>query len=363
VNALTKIASSLLLASTVAWLPPAPLPPAHHVILLMLENESFDRTFGEQTPARYLALTLPSQGVMLRQYYGIGHASLDNYVALVSGQAPNEATQGDCKIFGEFKLIQPRLDANGQAIGTGCVYPTTVKTLGDQLEAAHLTWKGYMEDLGNDAHRESAACGHPVIGDTDQTRHKEPRDQYATKHNPFYYFHSLIDDRSRCTAHVVNLTRLTADLASVKTTPNYIFITPNLCDDGHDAPCVDSAPGGLIQADHFLRHWVPVITQSPAFKADGVLIITFDEGLDDEACCNEQGLPGQTHPPGFGGPGGGRVGAVILSKFVKPGTVSDVPYNHYSLLRWVEDVFHLDHLGYAAQPGLVPFGPDIFTQR
>jgi hypothetical protein len=52
---------------------------------------------------------------------------------------------------------------------------------------------------------------------------------------------------------------------------------------------------------------------------------------------------------------------VVLSRFIKPGTVSDVPYNHYSLLRSVEDLFSLAHLGYAADPDLASFGNDVFT--
>jgi len=331
------------------------------VFLLILENESFDRTFGAGSPAPYLAQTLVAQGALLRQYYGIGHNSLDNYIALVSGQAPNEATQQDCRAYTEFQLARPGLDAHGQAIGSGCVYPTIVRTVADELDAKHLTWRGYMEDLGNDPARERAACGHPRIGQPDPTVHKQANDQYATKHNPFYYFHTIIDAPARCAAHVVNLRQLSHDLAKTASTPNYVFITPNLCNDGHDAPCVDQAPGGLVQIDRFLRKWVPVITGSPAFQSDGVLIITFDEGLESSACCGEQSLPGQAHPAGFNGPGGGRVGAVVLSPLVKPGTVSDVPYNHYALLRWVEDVFGLDHLAYAADAGLRTFGADVFT--
>ena len=148
-------------------------------------------------------------------------------------------------------------------------------------------------------------------------------------------------------------------------TPNFVFVTPNLCDDGHDAPCADHAVGGPAQLDQFLRRWVPIIVNSPAFQADGVLIITFDEGLESSACCGEQRLPGQPHPPGFNGPGGGRVGAVVLSPFITPGTVSDTPYNHYSLLRWIEDTFGLDpHLGIRAGDTAVrAFGSDVFGTR
>jgi phosphatidylinositol-3-phosphatase len=338
-----------------------------HIFIIILENESFARTFAKNSPAPYLARTLAGQGTLLRNYYGVGHNSLDNYIALISGQAPNLATQGDCTKFSEFVLDQPKLDQNGQAIGSGCVYPAIVPMVGDQLEAAGKSWRGYMQDLGNVKTKEVEECGHPTIGETDLTSKRLPADQYATKHNPFYYFHSFIDQKSRCVDHVVNLRHLSDDLKSASTTPNYSFITPNLCDDGHDAPCVDKATGGLVQADGFLRKWVPRILDSPAFKADGVLIITFDEasgppGMDSSSCCGEKGLPGSPKPPGGDGPGGGITGAVILSPFVKAGTVSDVPYNHYSTLRWVEDQFGLPHLGYAAANGLVTFGEDVFER-
>ena len=156
-------------------------PPAKHVFLIMLENESYDRAFGPRSKAPYLARTLPTQGALLRQYYAIGHESLPNYVALVSGQAPNEATQKDCETYREFRLARPALDVHGQAIGTGCVYPPAVRTLVDQLESEQFTWRGYMQDLGNDPRRERAACGHPAIGRKDPTTHVEAKDQYATK--------------------------------------------------------------------------------------------------------------------------------------------------------------------------------------
>jgi len=77
------------------------------VFVLLLENESYGTTFGEGSAAPYLGRTLPSQGALLRQYYAIGHSSLDNYIALVSGQAPNRQTQLDCGIFSGCQLTQP----------------------------------------------------------------------------------------------------------------------------------------------------------------------------------------------------------------------------------------------------------------
>jgi hypothetical protein len=346
---------------------PGGLPPIGHVFVLVLENQSFSMTFGKPTPAPYLANTLPSKGALLTHYYGIGHWSLDNYLALISGQAPNAETQADCPTLTEFQLSRPKLDANGQALGKGCIYPAMVRTLADQLEAAKLTWKGYMEDMGNDPARERPTCGHSPLGEDERTGRATVADKYAAKHDPFVYFHSILDDQNRCDTHVVNLDKLPADLRSADATPNYSFITPNLCNDGHDAKCIDGKLGGYPAIEAFLQKWVPLIMDSPAYKKDGLLIITFDEsdskGADAATdCCAEQGLPGEPQLPGVIGPGGGRVGAVLLSRFIKPGTVSTVHYNHYSTLRYVEDQFGLEHLGYAGQKGLQVFGSDVFTQ-
>jgi hypothetical protein len=362
--ALSALAANTILAAHAKAAP----PPVRHVFLIILENESHDVTFGRDSQAPYLALTLPKLGAMLPNYYGIGHSSLDNYIALISGQAPNEATQGDCATYSEFQLSAPTLDARGQALGLGCVYPQMVKTLPDELESAGFGWKGYMEDMGKDPSRERARCGHSRIGAPEKLLHATPQDQYAVKHNPFVYFHTIIDDQTRCDAHVVNLDQLPRDLESEASTPNFAFVTPNLCHDGHDAPCIDHQPGGLTSADAFLQKWVPIITNSVAFKKDGLLIVTFDEsdgrGRDGtSACCGEQGLAGARSPPGMLGPGGGRVGAVLISPFIDPGTVSKTAYNHYSLLRSVAGFFGVAPLGFAAEKELRAFGADVFGEH
>jgi|SRR5579863_1733056 len=363
------LAAGTLAAATPGGAAPADaplLPPIHHVFLLLLENESYGATFGSGSAAPYLARTLPAQGAQLTQYYGIGHASLGNYIALISGQAPNEVTQLDCASFSDFVPAAHGLNADGQLPGTGCVYPKLVKSLPDQLEAAGFSWRGYMEDMGNNPLRESRTCGHAPLNAPDHTHVATLGDQYAARHDPFVYFHSIIDDAARCAAHVVNLERLPQDLASIETTANYSFITPNLCNDGHDAPCVDRRAGGLGAINAFLEKWVPLILRSPAFRADGLLIITFDEsdgqGAEgSSACCGEKPLPGARYQPGFRGPGGGRIGALALSRYIRPGTISREPYNHYALLRTVESLFGLPYLGYAAATHLKAFGADVFT--
>ncbi len=358
------------------------LPAIHHVFIIVMENEGYDTTFGTPFNDPYLASTLPAAGALLPNYYGIGHFSNDNYVALISGQAPNPLNQADCLQYVDFPSTAT-IAPNGQISDSGCVFPTSVTTVANQLDQAHLTWKGYMQDMGNIPSRESAVCGHPTVGTPDQTEVAVPGDGYASRHDPFVYFHSIIDDTALCNTSVVPLgtttgalpagtpagvTGLATDLKSVATTPNLSFITPNLCYDGHDAPCLNQqgSPSPLVNIDTFLQTWVPLITGSPAFKKDGLLEVTFDEadtdqgaGGDASACCNEMPGPAAALPGGFG-PGGGRIGTVLLSPFIKGGTVSTVPYNHFSTLATIEDIFGLPKLGQAATVSAT-FGKDVFT--
>jgi phosphatidylinositol-3-phosphatase len=334
-----------------------------HVFVIVLENESAAVTFGPDSPASYLSKALPARGEFVPNYYGVGHASLDNYVAMISGQAPNPSTQADCGVFADFSGTGP-LGSFGQQPGSGCVYPSDVTTLPAQLAQAKFTWRDYNENMGADPARESATCGHPVVGQPDHTEAATATDMYASRHDPFVYFHSIIDDAALCDSHVVNLNALPHDLAKTSMTRNYTFITPNLCDDGHDATCANGHIGGLTAADAFLRTWVPKITASQAFKQDGLLMVIFDEaaGGDSSSCCGE--LSGPAAPaPGGTGPGGGRTGAVLLSPCVAPGTVTHTAYNHYTMLGSVENVFGLSHLGYAGLPHSTYFGTDIFKRQ
>lgn len=351
---------AVLCAQPAAARASARLPPIKHVFVIVLENKGFDETFGANSPAPYLSLTLPSMGALVPNYYGVTHESLGNYIALASGQGSNPITQADCQTY--VNMVPGTIGANGQAIGMGCVYPPSVKTVADQLSAAHLRWKGYMEDMAN-APGQAATCRHPALGARDTTQSARKGDQYAARHNPFVYFHSLLDSGA-CSRFDVPLTQLPVDLRSAATTPNYSFITPNLCNDGHDSPCVDHQPGGLVGANAFLRSWVPRIIHSPGYQDGGMLVVTFDEAEinDSSACCGELQFP-NTANNGFivPGRGGGRTGAVILSPYIDPGTVDNIAYNHFSLLRSVEDLFGLSHLGYAGQAGLRALGSDLFT--
>jgi hypothetical protein len=305
-------------------------PPIKHVWFIILENKSYDATFTGLNNNTYLWKTLPSQGTLLTNYYGTGHYSLDNYIALASGQAPQADTQADCPTY---KDMAGTLDTNhsspnyGQfvantgtsstyTIGAGCVYPSSVPTLFNQLSAAGVTWKAYAQDFGNpDSNADgtpavethvASACGAPSANPT-TTPVANPgsanaTDQYVPKHFPLPWFHSLIDNPTvNCTsAHVANLfdpvNGLYKDLQSEATTPEFNWISPNNCSDAHDAVChgnnlsggfsdpnTPNTPvnytGGLYAADLFLQHVIPEIEASPAFKDNGLIDVAFDEGF------------------------------------------------------------------------------------
>jgi len=372
------LAAGLLAASpAAARTKPFKLPKVKHVFVIVLENQSYESTFGDPAADPYLAQALPAQGALLQNYYATGHESNDNYISLVSGQPPNVENQADCQVFSDFEggVMLP----SGVEAGEGCVYPAEVQNIGTQLSAAGRSWKAYEQDMGNDPTRETAACGHPAVNGVDETQKAEAGDGYATRHDPFVYFHSVIDEPAYCDARVVALgsptgampaaalkgeTGLAKDLQHAGRTPALSFITPNLCEDGHDFPCTNQTGGesALADIDGFLETWIPKIEASRAYHSGGLIEITFDESdgpeSDSSSCCEE--TPGPGSPlPGITGPGGGRIGAVLISPYITPGTVVTTDYNHYSSLASWEQLFGLPALADAAN---VPrFGQDVFT--
>jgi hypothetical protein len=300
-----------------------------HVWLIILENKSFDATFTGLNNNTYLWKTLPAQGVLLKNYYGTGHFSLDNYVSMVSGQATQPDTQADCPFYTNFDgsvstkgnlFTNPNYGQLVSAAGpnaapgtNGCVYPSSVPTLFNQFDAAHVSWKGYAQDLnntdtGSPAHSVGVqSCGAPFASPTPTGTTSQPNpgsanatDQYVPKHFPFPWFESILQSGDCNANHIANLfdpaNGLYHDLQSAKTTPAFSWISPNNCSDAHDAVChgnnlsggfsdpnTPKSPvnftGGLYAADLFLEHVVPEIERSQAFKQGGLIDITFDEAF------------------------------------------------------------------------------------
>jgi hypothetical protein len=188
-----------------------------------------------------------------------------------------------------------------------------VLTVADQVTAAGKQWKAYLADMG------SSTCMHPDSNAADDGPIPGAGSDYATRHNPFVYFHSLLD-LGGCSSDDVGLQGLARDLRSAKRTPRYAFIAPGACDEPGGASCASGNAGGLAAEDAFLRRWVPAITSSRAYGQDGVLVIVFAKA------------------PTAAGSGPVRLGALILSPKLKAGTTVTTPYNPYSVLRTAEDL-------------------------
>ncbi|HZQ29105.1 MAG TPA: alkaline phosphatase family protein [Acidimicrobiales bacterium] len=320
------LAAMVLVPSTARASTTEHVPALKHVFVIVLENEDFATSWGPDSPATYLN-SLVRRGAFADRYYGVSHLSADNYIAMTSGQPPTPVFQSDCQNWAMcYGSEKARVDGG--------------RSIVDQLEEKGLTWGAYMESMGT-------PCKHPALTDL-----QDPNSVgYATRHNPFVYYPPVVDDQKRCDDHVVDYSALPPLLRSHTrdAVPNFVFITPDTCDDGHDAPCKgDKAgqPGGLVSADQWLQANVPLILDSAAYKDGGALFITFDEASnsDTSGCC-------ASGVSGIGTDGGGRVGLLMLSSLARVGHATDSFYDHHSLLRTIEDAFGItEHLNNAASP-------------
>jgi phosphatidylinositol-3-phosphatase len=204
---------------------PAKVPDFDHIVLIMLENEYYQDVIGNPQLPHLNALA--QQNVLLSNYFGIGHPSLPNYLALVSGSTQNVSS--DCM---------------------NCFFDQP--NLADEIEASGRTWKSYQESMPS----------HCFIGDAGA---------YAQWTNPFLYFDSIRLDKTRCDRSIVPLSQLNSDLAANQL-PNFSLIMPNLCDSGHS--CVAGT------ADNWVNGMVDKLQASPALGQNSLIVISFDEGVE-----------------------------------------------------------------------------------
>jgi hypothetical protein len=350
-----------------AGTPDKKLPAIKHVFVIMLSDEPYASVFGPSSPARYLTTTLAHKGELLPAYHAVAHEELANELALVSGQGPTAETAANCPKYTEVTATGEGPDE--AVLGSGCVYPRTTKTLPGELEAKHLSWRAYIQGI-DEAGGTAGACEHPALGAVDPSAEQSASTgAYATFRNPFVYLGSIVDSSS-CTADDVGLAGLKADLANAKRTPSFAYIAPDRCHDGNPTPCTPGAPAGAGDIDPFLEQVVPEITGSKAYKENGLLVITTDEApssgafADSSSCCGQPLFPNDPTKTLTGAPrGGGVVGALLLSPFVKAGSASQEQYDDFSLLSTIESLFSLGHIGYTALPAVKAFEPELFVSR
>jgi hypothetical protein len=325
------------------------------IFVIMLENHSQSTVIGDAN-APFISSLASTYGEATN-YYGVTHPSQPNYVATITGQ----------------------LDITRMNDNAANHYDWT--NLVDQLESHGRTWGAYMDTLPYTGYTGAIypdATAFPPSGAA----------LYTNKHNPFVLMDDIRNDPGRL-AQIKPYTDLASDLNSPHA-PDFVWISPNQCNDMHggvyatvpghaETPCpygstVDDANDSALKAkaDTFVAGAVDTIRNSKAWSGNSVIMILTDEAdfdgsatstdlwADVSGCCDSPGYgsaPGLpdgyvlvdngSHP--WSGPfGGGKVPAIVVTRNGPTGVIDATPYNHYSLLRTVEQVWGLGYLGYAA---------------
>lgn len=324
-------------------------PKYAHVLVIVEENKNFSQIL-DPAVAPHISALAAKYGVAT-QFFGEVHPSEANYVALLGGDT-----------FGihddDAYYCHAGMTADPFCSGSGLAgyADHTVKApfLGGQLEAAGLSWKGYYENLPEPGSLAVTASDPAFDNGTRKTA------LYASKHSGFMNFAAVQKDPKRA-EHIVDFRQLDADLAADQL-PSFALIVPNQCNEMHGlqganipADCTGADLKALIgRGDRVVGQLVSKLQDSAAWRSDEnmAIVITFDEGSGKtrEGCCAVT----PDAPSNFGG---GHIPTIVITNHGPHGVQDDTPYNHYSLLRTIEDVFGIkQHLRHAADTdkGVVP---------
>jgi hypothetical protein len=334
---------------------PAARPHLDHIFVIMLENHSKSSVLGDAN-APFMN-SLAAQYAVAGNYYGVTHPSEPNYVAAISGSNWWVNNDNASNRYDHENLV-------------------------DQLEAAHHSWGAYMEAMPSTGYLGDQWPANAAL--------------YASKHNPFVLFTDIRDNPARL-AHVKPYSQLAADLASPATTPDFVWITPDQCNDMHggvyvpiaghpETPCPygstkdDPNDAALKQkADAFVHSAVSLIMGSTAWKAghSAIVVVTDENDFTGnpatdgwetaDGCCDSPVVPaGDPDVPGWQGGvyGGGLIPAIVVTNRggKTGGYVSTTPYNHYSLLATIEQNWSLGYLAYAADRAQVKPMDEFFRR-
>jgi hypothetical protein len=291
------------------------MPRYDHIFLIVDENKSYERIVDAKAAPGITKLA-HTYG-LASQFYAETHPSQPNYVAMVGGSTHGIRDDGP--------------------------HVVNAPNLATQLDAAHLSWKDYLESI-------------PQPGSLVQ--YSGP---YAAKHSGFLQYASVRNDRHRA-QHLVGFDVLAGDLRD-GTVPNFAMIAPNLCNDMHGqaklfgakcfADLIESGDGEVVKL-------VTEIQSSRIWREKGnvAIVLTWDEddGGGTQGCCgNDPNDPANR--------GGGHIATIVIANHGPRGVVDATPYSHYSLLRTIEDAFGLKtHLGRAGASGVRDMTP-LFAAR
>jgi hypothetical protein len=199
------------------------VPKMKHIFEIMLSAPSYKAAFGHKSTLTALH-SLVHKGTLLSGYKTLGSGELADELAAVSGQAPNHDTKLGCTSYVDFPTSAVANKA-GVVSGKGCVYPDTALTIGDQVTASGATWGAYVADMGKET------CVHPNSGAVDNVLPTGAEPGYDTRHNPFIYFHSLLD-LGDCSSDDVDLSKLPKALSHPAKAPAFAYVAPDACADG-----------------------------------------------------------------------------------------------------------------------------------
>jgi hypothetical protein len=247
------------------------------IAVIVMEDKEYPSIIGTRD-APYINSLAQTYG-LATEFYAVAPHGLFDYLALIGG-----STFRSCPTCPVTHVSAPNLV--------------------DQLEDAGVSWKAYMEDLPGPCFKKASYR------------------RYVKRHDPFLYFDSIAQDRDRC-AKVVPYPELATDIAR-RTVPMFVWISPNMCHNSHDC--------SVATGDAFLSKLVPKLLR--ALRPDGVLFLTWDEGLTKRGCCRYAT--------------GGHIVTIVAGPGAKRGFRSDTPFDHYSILRTIEEAWGFDLLGKAA---------------
>lgn len=311
----------------------AAVPRYSHIFVIVEENKDYARIVGSpDAPAiTQLAKTYGSAS----HFYAETHPSEPNYVAMVGGST--YGIRDDDAFYCRPNDPRPYCAHSDRP---GYVNHTIDEpSLATQLDAAGLSWKNYEESLPQ-AGSLAVVSGY-----------------YASKHSGFVNFAGVQHD-PHLAQHLVGFEALDADLRSGDL-PAFSLIVPNVCNEMHGAgragtpaDCRTDEPSALIaRGDREVAMLTHAIVTSPAWsQGNDAIVITFDEddGGGTQGCCGND-------PSDPANAGGGHIPTVVITNHGPRGVLDPTPYNHYSLLRTIEDAFGIhDYLGLAKAPGVVP---------
>jgi len=323
----------------------AAVPHYDHILVVVEENKSYGIVL-DHSYAPTISDLAKTYGIAT-EMYAERHPSEPNYVALVGGDTFGIADDDAwyC-VPGSTRQFCKGADAPGFA-----VHLIDGPNLATQLSAKGLGWRAYLENLPGPGSLAIVSPETPTA----------PPALYAAKHTGFTNFASVHAD-PKLASELVGFDALHADLRSGDV-PAFALVVPNQCNEMHGitSPKVplecQMGDDGLVRSgDAMIHTLIGEVQASPIWaRGNTAIVITWDE---DGKADRVPGAPQSCCVVDDNNPGGGHIPTIVITNHGPHGITDATPYNHYSLLRTIEDAFRLDgHLRHAADASVQPMTP------